>query len=72
MNSHSVRSIRTEASPEADGLLERALEVGGGAEVELAADRDDADAVVELGGGCLEGRRIHAPMLPQAIGAAPG
>ena len=53
-----------------DRLLERALQLGGGAEVELAAHGDDADPAVELGGGCLEGRRIHAPMLPQAIGLA--
>ena len=67
MNSHSERSISTEPSPLSSGLLERALQIGGGAEVELAADRDRPNAVArDLGGGYLERGWIHAPMLPQA------
>jgi hypothetical protein len=52
--------------PRSDGVFERPLEFGGGTEVELATDCDDANSVIELRGRCLERRRIHAPMLPQA------
>ena len=79
MNSHSERSISTEPSSPTSGLLERALEFGGGAEVELAADGDDADAVLELGGGYLEWGRIHAldatagiDRCARALGLPPG
>src|SRR6185312_9129796 len=51
-----------------DRLLERALQIRSGAEVELSAHDDDANSVVKLGGGRLEWSRIHAPMLPQGWG----
>ncbi len=42
MNSHSERSIRTEASPPSTASLERPLQIGAVLEVELAADRDES------------------------------
>ena len=46
-------------------LLERALELGGGAEIKLAADRNRPHALLEIPGLYLERGWIHGTMLPQ-------
>ena len=51
--------MRIEASPAATASSSGA-QLRGGTEVKLAAHREDANSILEMGGGGLEGRRIHA------------
>lgn len=46
-------------------LVERALQLGSGAEVELPANRNRSNAAFELSNLYLEGGGIHGSMLPQ-------
>lgn len=52
-------------------LVERALEFGSGAEVELATNGDRSHSVLELADFDLEGGWIHGSMLPQEGDVAP-
>ena len=59
-------------APESDErCVELLLELRRGVHVQLAADREGTDAVLELLALHLEGNWAHRPILPQACGRCP-